>query len=332
MECKPPTFYFEDKNMYISKIVKTAVASAGIIALSTLAPVGAFNQGNTVTMGGIPIFEINASAEGFSPERRAWQAQDALDNAMYLSSNPGPECVSVSHQNGSYVLRLAGHYIATADGASAAAEGMSSAALANKWSCALKEALSNPERTTAYISTLKDPNKVEGEFIAERKIFAPEGTVLPVAFDQNLNGAQMFVGEKVSGRIVANVPVGSYFIPADSVVIGSVQQCQSGSYSIKMETLRTPNGTEMPIAAVVSDRIYTRAVAPHQVATIGIPANSTTNTRVPAQIGIGAGQSAPVTALTFTRDSGYKISRGEPTNVVLEGVSSVAVVPGSLGM
>jgi len=318
--------------MKIDNYLKSVVATAGIIALTSFAPAGAFNQGNCVTMGGSPIFEIGCSARGFSPEKRAWQAQDALDNALFLSNNPGPDAVSVARQNGAVVLKVNGYYVATADGASALKEGLSPEGLAGKWADSLREALSDSDRTEAYIATLKDPNKVEGELIAERQIFAPPGTVIPVAFNQNLNAAEMTVGEAVSGRVVSNVPLGGYIIPADSVLSGRVRQCGPGAYSVRIESLRTPNGTEVPISAVVASRIYTDAVAPHPVVTIGIPANSTTSTRVPAQIGIGTGQQAPVTAMTFTRESGYKISRGDPTNVVIEQVSSVAVVPGRGGM
>ncbi len=318
--------------MKIDKYLRAIVATAGIVAINSLAPVCAFNQGNTVTMGGIPIFDIDCSAEGFSPSKRAWQAQDALDNALFLTSDPGPDCVSVGRQNGAFVLKVGGRYVATADGASAASEGLTAQGLADKWANSLRDVLSNPDRTSAYIATLKDPNKVEGDVIAERKIFAPEGTVLPVVFDRNLSAVSLFPGEEVTGRIVTSVPVGNYYIPADSLLIGKVDECSPGVFKVKMQTLRTPGGTEMPIAAVVSARVYSSPVAPHAVATLAIPANSTTSTRVAAQIGIGAGQCAPITAMTFTRDDGYKISRGEPTNVVLEEVSSVAVVPGRLPM
>ncbi|HEY9714338.1 MAG TPA: hypothetical protein V6C72_12785, partial [Chroococcales cyanobacterium] len=165
--------------MKVQKYIKAIVASAGIIALSATLPVGAFNQGNNVTLGGIPIFDIKCSAEGFSPDRRAWQAQDALDNALFLTKDAGPECVSVARQNGAYVLKLGGYYVATADGASAAEEKLTAEGLADKWANSLKDALSNPDRVAAYVATLKDPNKVEGDVVAvaERRIFAPSGTV-----------------------------------------------------------------------------------------------------------------------------------------------------------
>jgi|GEM_PF-1358369 len=312
-----------------------ALLATGIITLGSLAPVGAFNQGNSVTMNGEPIFSITSSAEGFSPEKRAWQAQDALDNALFLSSNPGPECVSVNRCNGAFTLRVNGRYVATADSASSANQGLTAQGLAEKWADSLRSALSDSERTQAYIATLKDPNKVEGEVIAqrvERRMFAPQGTVLPVAFDQNLNAANLIDGEKISGRVLTNVPLGNYVIPADSVLIGKIDETSNGVYSIRIDTLRTPNGTEVPVAAVVSDRVFSSPVAPHPVVTLAIPANSTTSTRVPAQIGIGTGRLAPVTALTFTRESDFKISQGEPANVVIEKVSSVAVVPGRGGM
>jgi len=318
--------------MKVNKYISAFAAVAGILAVSSFAPAEAFNRGNSVTMNGNPIFHIDCGAEGYSAEKRAWQAQDALDNALFLTNNPGPDCVSVASQNGAYVLKLNGCYIATADGASAASEGMTAEGLAEAWANSLKASLSDPAQTAAYIAKLKDPNKVQGVIIAERKLFAPMGTVLPVIFDCNLTASELSVGQEVNARIITSVPLGGYCIPAESLLIGKVVESRPGVYSVRMETLRIPGGTEMPISAVLTDRAYVDAVAPHAVATIGIPANSTTNTRVPAQIGIGTGQSASVVAMTFTREGGYKIARGQPTNVVLERVSSVAVVPGRLAM
>lgn len=308
--------------------LKVFAASVGLAILPATAAFAGFNQGDNVTFNGKPLFRIPCGAEGFTADRRAWQAQDALDNALFLSQNPTPDSVEVVHQNGVYVLKLGGHYITTADAASAKAEGTNSQLLAERWSGALKDAINDSNNTQNYIASLKTPNELEGgKFKFERRVYAPEGTVLPVAFNQDLSATTLTPGECITGKVISNVPVGNYFIPANSILLGSVVENEPGAYAVKLTSLCTPNGTEVPINAVVSNRAYTIPTAPHPVATIGMPANAATGTRVPATIALGTG-GVTQTAMILTRDNGYSIACGQPANVVLERVSSVAVIPG----
>jgi hypothetical protein len=318
---------FNNKNKF-----KVFAASLGLAILPATAAFAGFNQGDDVTFNGKPLFKIPCGAEGFTAERRAWQAQDALDNALFLSQNPTPDSVEVVHQNGAYALKLGGQYIATADEGSAKAEGTNSMLLAERWAGALKEAINDTNNTQNYIASLKTPNELEGGKIRfERRIFAPEGTVLPVSFNQELNGTTLTPGECITGKVISNVPIGNYFIPANSVLLGTVVENGPGAYSVKLTSLCTPNGTEVPINAVVSNRACTISTAPHPVATIGIPANAATGTRIPATIAVGTG-GVTQTAMILTKDNGCSIACGQPANVVLERVSSVAVVPGAGGM
>jgi hypothetical protein len=82
-------------------------------------------------MGGSPIFSILAAAEEFSPEHRAWLAQDALDNALVSSPSKGPDAVSVGRVNGAICVLLGGHKVVCADRASARMEKMSPEQLAD---------------------------------------------------------------------------------------------------------------------------------------------------------------------------------------------------------
>jgi len=319
--------------MTFRKTFRQIAATVGLTAMTGSAAFAGFNQGDSVTFNGQPVFSIKGSAGGFLPEKRAWQAQDALDNALFVSQNPGPNCVSAIKRNGAFTLELGGHYIATADENSANAEGLSPDNLADKWANQLRDALSDSQKTQDYIATLKTPNQLEGSKIAfERTIFAPEGTALPVSFNQALEASSLTPGQSISGKVIQNVPVGNYFIPANSVLLGNVIESQPGIYQVRINTLRTPSGTVMPLNAVLSGTRYQAiSAAPHPVATIGMPANSTTGTRVPALIGLGTGSGA-VTAMVLSKDNGCSIACGQTATVTLEKVSSVAVVPGGFSM
>ncbi len=315
--------------MTFSNTFKMLAATVGLASMTSTAAFAGFNQGDSVTFNGKPLFKIDCSAQGFSPERRAWQAQDALDNALFLTQNPGPASVEVARQNDAFVLKVGGHYIATADEGSARAEGLSPETLAFKWADALKDALSDANRTQNYIATLKQPNELEGGKIRiERKVYAPQGTILPVAFNENLNAESLTPGQCITGKITSNVPVGNYFIPANSMLMGNVIESAPGAYSVRISSLCTPSGTQVPVNAVLTSNATMISTTPHPVATIGMPYNSTTSTRVPATIGIGTGAGTQ-TAMILSKDNGCSIACGQPANVVLEKVSSVAVIPGA---
>lgn len=320
--------------MKFGEQMKFIALAIGIAATISSAAFAGFNQGDNVTLSGQPVLRIASGAEGFSPEKRAWQAQDALDNALFLTSSPGPSSVAVCRKNGAYTLQLGGHYIATADENSARAEGLSPLQLADSWATSLRTALSDPNRVENYIATLKVPHQLQGEAVAfERKVYAPRGTALPVVFTQDLRSSQLVADQLVSAKVTEDVPLGNYVIPADSLLIGNAVENRPGVFELRMTSLHTPSGTEMPIDAVLTSCSTGYSVAPHPVATLAIPANSTTDTRIPALIGIGTGCSKPtMTALLLNKDNGDMIAIGQPATVVIQQVSPVAVVPGAGAM
>src|ERR1700733_6884740 len=233
--------------------LKFIALSIGLTATTCTAAFAGFNQGDAVTINGHPIFRISGSAEGFTPEKRAWQAQDALDNALFLSQNDSPSAVSIARKNSAYVLQLDGHYIATADENSAKAEGMTPMRLADNWAASLKDGLANGSSVQNYIATLKSPHQLQGEVVAvERQFYAPKGTALPVAFSQDLRSTDLIGNQYVTAKVTENVPLGNYYIPADSVLIGNAIETQPGVFQMRMHTLRTPGGSEMPIDAVLT--------------------------------------------------------------------------------
>jgi len=318
--------------MRVKKVVSTVAVSA--LSLVAAAPAWAgFAQGNQVTLGGNPVFAIAGSADGFSPDHRAWLAQDALDNALVLANNKGPSAVTVGRENGACVVLLDGRRVATADSNSARLEGLSAHALADKWADGIRGFLSDSSRTLAYVGELTGKNPINATVaIAERRIFMPPGTVLPVAFATPINSECLTAGQVIEGTLTQDVVFGNYMLPAKSAVIGAVQEVTPGSFVVAFNTLKTPNGTVVPISAVLSGAL-TGAEAPHLVATLNMPYGdypryqgvAETACRVPAQIGIGT-IGGGNERLVLRKGENLLFAAGTPMSVIFETPQQVAVV------
>lgn len=309
--------------------VKNVLALAAVVGMfSPVASLAQFNQGNQVTMGGTPIFNIAASYGGFSPEHRAWLAQDKLDNALYLSSDKSPSAVRVERLNGAICVTLGGRAIATADAESARLEGLTARQLADKWADSIRSFLSDPAKTAQYVAVLKDPNRVHGGNVAvvERKLYVPAGTTLPVALLSELNSETLVIGQKVEGKLIEDVRVGSFTIPMESVVIGEVTGLREGEMSLAFTSLQTPAGTVVPIAATVADTYVYKTDGPHKVATIGMPAGIKTECRVPAHIGIGTIGGRSTSALVLRKGSNRVLATNSRLSVIIDNPQPVAVV------
>jgi hypothetical protein len=88
----------------------------------------------------------------------------------------------------------------------------------------------------------------------------------------------------------------------------------------------------MPITAVLTGREAFASLAPHPVATIGMPANEETGTRIPAVIGIGCCEPNSYTAMVLSSDAGDIIPCGQTATLILEKRSSLAVTPNGSAM
>src|SRR5574338_709671 len=101
----------------MSTSMKSKIFALALLAsFAVPASFAGFNNGNKVTLGGEDAFRILGSAGGFSPERRAWQSQDALDNALVRASSIAPSAVTVQKVNNAFIVALDGYKVATADG------------------------------------------------------------------------------------------------------------------------------------------------------------------------------------------------------------------------
>jgi len=296
-------------------------------ALISAAPAFAgFNEGDAVTLGGQPAFHV-AAAGGMSAEHRAWVTQDRLDNALFLAGDPTPSSVQVCRHNGALLIEVGGRSVVTADASSARSQGLSPSTLADKWAGSIKDFLSDSDRSSIYIASLKRPNPLAAEVaVVERRLYAPAGTTLPITLKTALNSQTCRNGDRIEGVINRDVTLGNYAIPTGSLVIGEVIQRNSGEFGVVLNTLRLPSGTELPISATVMDTYTVASLGAHPVCTIGIPANEALSARVPATIGVGAIGENGTTTLALRSDTSRVIAVGQPFTVRLDSVTPVAVI------
>lgn len=304
------------------------------LALAMLVPgqsaFAGFSDGVAVTMGGKQVFRVLSGADGFSAEHRAWLAQDALDNALVLSSDLSPSAVTVGKVNGACVVMVGGRTVATADAASAAAENLSPENLTAQWAESIKNFLSDSAQTDRYRSSLTGKNPVEASVaVIERRLYAPAGLAFKVHLSQNISAADIQSGEVITAVVDSDVPVGSYVIPSGSTVLGTVVENDAHDYTVSFHSLRTPSGTEVPIHATVSSSYVVSNSGAHSVCTYVIPAGSANGmpgivARVPASVGIGLPGSGSNT-LVLRRGIDV-LAANRPMTLVLDAVTPVAVI------
>lgn len=306
---------------------------AGLIMSPALPAFAGFHQGNSVTMGGIPIFSISSAYDGYSADHRAWLAQDALDNALVISENKSPDAVTVERQNDAWVVKLGGRKVATADAGSASAQGLSAEALANSWASSIKNFLSDSGRTNDYIASLTGKNPVSANVaVIERRLYAPVGLAMKVKLLKDLSADNLQNVELVEAAVIEDVPMGGFVIPANSTVIGEVNKAVDGGYAIRFTSLRTPQGTEVPINVAVATDFLVTSESPHSVCTYVLPSGEANGMpgiigRVPASIGIGtrSGVAGLRTALLIEPGAAV-ISASQPITLRFQEATPVAVI------
>ncbi len=316
----------------MSTSMKSKIFALALLAsFAVPASFAGFNNGNKVTLGGEDAFRILGSAEGFSPEKRAWQTQDALDNALVRASSIAPEAVTVQKMNGAFVVCLDGQKVATADGNSAQLEGCSPEALAQKWADSIRNFLSDSSRASNYVATLKDPNQVEANIaMVERRLYAPAGLKMAVRLDQPLSFATVKAGDVITGTVREECRMGNYAIPSGSIVTGKVVELEPDSYAVSFTTLRLPSGTEMQIAASLAYGTVVTTKGPHLVSTYAIPSGMANGVpeiagRIPASVAIGAVGGNDQTTIVMHRGSDV-LTVDQPLAVVLQETAPITVV------
>lgn len=317
----------------MSTLRKTGKLLSLVLVAATFAPAAfaGFSSGKFVTLGGQPAFEIKGDAYGYSAEQRAWQSQDALDNALVLSGNLSPSAVSVGRMNGAIVVLHDGFKVATADANSASLEGLSAQQLAENWANSIRSFLSDSGRASSYLATLKDPHQLEGKVaFVERRLYAPAGTTFAVVLNSPLP-TPLVADTVVEGVIEKAVVMGNYAIPQGSRVAGRVVGIGPNSFGLKFNQLTTPSGTVVPISAtVITEQAATVCPGPYLVSTYSIPSGMANGEpavagRIPARVGLGTACEATTRKLVL-HQGGAAIALGQPLTVRLEETTPVAVV------
>ena len=313
---------------------KTILLGIVVAGLTTWQPANAgFSLGDSVTMAGQPVFQL-AAADGLTGQRRAWISQDALDNALIAASDRSPAAVQVGRENGAITLTLDGRRFATVDAASANNAGMPVEALAEKWAQSVRNFLSDSDRATLYTESLKNANQIKADIaVLERTFYAPAGLTFPITLSAAITTGTCQLGDPVEGVIDNDVLLGHYAIPAGSVVLGEVCLApanETDSFSIRFHSLRTPNGTMLPIDAVCLSESLISCKGPHDVCTYALPSgmangNPRVAGRIPAGIGVGALDTDGRNVLVFNKTTGT-LAEGSPMFVQFETVSRVATI------
>lgn len=270
--------------------VSGLVSIAAMIVGSSICPAFAgFNHGNQVTFSGDPMFSITGSAGGFSPEKRAWQAQDAMDNALANAASLSPDSVAVVRKNGAITLQVDGHYVTTADAASADSCGMSPSALADKWAGALKAKLSDSAGTEAYVATLRDPNALKGDIaVVDRSVNTLDtGSALPFRLAEGALVIDSQDADTVYLTLDRAVVVEDGELPAGAILTGIATRDDKGIKYVTFSSCKCSDGRIISLNNVVAESMFLTE-APHPVCSAVIPADPKTESRIPSLIGVGA--------------------------------------------
>ncbi|MCC6979122.1 MAG: hypothetical protein IT343_12430 [Candidatus Melainabacteria bacterium] len=316
----------------MSTSMKSKVFALALLAsFAVPASFAGFNNGNKVTLGGEDAFRIMGSAEGFSPEKRAWHAQDALDNALVRASSTAPAAVTVQRMNGAFIVALDGYKVATADGNSAQLEGCSPEELAHRWADSIRNFLSDSSRADNYIASLKNPHQVDANVaMVERRLYAPAGLKMAVRLDQPISFATVKAGDVITGTVREQCRMGNYAIPAGAVVTGKVVELDNDAYSVSFTTLRLPSGTEVAINAGLTYGTVVATKGPHLVSTYAIPSGHANGIpevagRIPASVALGAVGANDQTTIVMHRGSDV-LTIDQPLAVVLQETAPITVV------
>jgi hypothetical protein len=318
----------ENKKMVRTKqrLFQIAAVVCAVILSSPEAHAG-FAIGNSVTIGGEPVFAVRSGCDGFSADKRAHLAQDALDNAIVTDPSLAPEGVKVKLIGGSPSLMLNQHRIITADFGSASAEGLSPRQLADQWAAKVKEKLSNRPMMFAYKQTLLLNNPIQSTVVSKEQtaVRLPAAITLPIRLQETISSRKLKAGDEITAVVYENYRCGDLLVPQGTQVFGRVTEVVPQSYEVVFDQLRTPDGTQTRMYGTLS-ACNIAAINPHPVCTLAIPAGESTDARVPATIGIGIAKQQDLRTVAFvtTSESDVTISSEQNLALILDKVTPVA--------
>jgi hypothetical protein len=323
------------KSLKYGKLANVVLMAATLYLTGAQVALAGFPMGKAVTMGGEPVFTISSPSCGYTSQHRAQLAQDNLDNALATAPGCSPSLVTSERVNGQLAVLLNGHLIATADMASAQAEGLSVDQLATRWADGIRSFLADKERGQNYRDTLVGLHFIQASTVyVERRLYVPGGTSLPVIFNSSLSSESLTPGQNVTATVSRAVKIGDEFmVPSGSVVSGKVVENQAHELTISLTDLKTPSGTDTPIDAFLAKNFVLVSDTPHPVCTLSMPAGLTTYGRVPAMVAIGISENENAAErLAFVPGSNFQIESGQEVSVIFNQATPIAVLERGLSM
>jgi hypothetical protein len=154
--------------------VASALVLSQIIAMTPLAVLA-----SEVRFAGQPVMSNLAGSGSLSADARAEQAQQNLDNALVAAKDRTPAAVNITYVKGLPVITLGGYQVITVDAASAKANGVSPAVLAQKWADGIRNSLRDQGTVQSYVSQLSGDYASSAPAVAAaappQQNYAPQG-------------------------------------------------------------------------------------------------------------------------------------------------------------
>lgn len=297
------------------------------------------------------LFDIDSNAAGLTAQERAAAIQKNLDYAIVHAKNRTPAAVNVLVVNRNPVVTLDGFHIATADGNSAARNNMTQMQLAQKWADSIKFCLADAAALDKYLAMLTGNYKAAAVSKEEMIAYLPAGKFMPIKLVTPIDSELSKAGDPVQAVLTTDVPLQTSqsatqyeaYLPAGTAAIGRLTDAtnaytRKGSFAIRFDEFRTPDGSVVPVQAHIFGGPGTWANWNTQPAVVESAFEPTAKVGIIASKGnicggwrgypIGAGLDVPFQKLVMVRKTGVSIPAGEPMMLQMGAPSVIALSGG----
>lgn len=326
------------------------VVSCVLVLLSGLYPPQALSADATVRIGGASVFTIPAASGEMTVEGRAAIVQRNLNGALIGAENRSPSSVAVIYQKGVPIVTLGKYRIVTVDATSARVVGTTPASLASRWAGSLRRALADTDNVDTHIAQLTSgvrgggagpgtagsasPVVMQTSPVHQgHLVYIPAGMMIPAKLSNSVSSEVAQPGDVIKASVSEAVNLENGSIPAGSMLIGEVVSSEagqrmgkSGELTLRLTTLRTPDGVETPITAHIANSAGGYAQVPNGPGTT--LKGETTHNKIESSAirgAIGAGAGALLgTTIGAIAGGGHGAGRGALAGVIIGGGLGVA--------
>ena len=190
----------------------------------------------------------------------------------------------------------------------------------------------NPNYNTAATPNYNPP----ASYQQGRVSYVPAGLVLPVQLSTSISTDVAKPGDLISATLADPVNLGNSVIPAGSTITGRITTAKSGGFlgragmlGVKFNSLRTPNGVEVPMSAHVLGGIgkYTEIAAQSDTFAGETWKNKVGQTALRGTLGAGVGAGIGTAIGAIAGSGSYRHGRA-----IGRGAWSGAAIGGGLGV